>query len=84
MQSCMLTTDFKLAYIKLESSETYLLKLGKNLAWEFEVVYIYLKRVCTFNKIDTIFLKFHHSLLRMPKIIKIGLIASAHLKFDQI
>ena len=28
----------KLADVKLESSEAYLLKLGKNLSWDFEVI----------------------------------------------
>ena len=33
---------FKLADVKLESSEAYLLKLGKlNLSWDFEVIYIF-------------------------------------------
>ena len=31
----------------------------------------------TYKKINSIFLKFDHSLLRMPKIIEIGLIFSA-------
>ena len=34
---------FKLADIKLESSEAYLLKLGKNLSWDFEVIFIFRK-----------------------------------------
>ena len=34
---------FKLADVKLESSEAYLLKLGKNLSWDFEVIYIFRK-----------------------------------------
>ena len=36
----MVTIAFKLAGVKLESSEAYLLKLGKNLSRDFEVVYI--------------------------------------------
>ena len=37
--------DFKLADIKLESSEAYLLRLGKNcLSWDFEVIYIFRKK----------------------------------------
>ena len=71
---------FKLADVKLESSEAYLLKLGKNLSWDFEVIYIfavlnicrYLKGSYTYKKINSIFLKFHDCLLRMPKIIEIG------------
>ena len=54
-----------------------MLKLGKNLSWDFEVIFIfrknevlnicrYLKRFYTYKKINNIFLKFDHSLLRMP------------------
>ena len=39
----MVTIAFKLAGVKLESSEAYLLKLWKNLSWDFEVVYIFRK-----------------------------------------
>ena len=35
----MVTIDFKLADIKVESSAAYLLKLGKNLSWDFELIY---------------------------------------------
>ena len=74
---------FKLAGIKLESSEAYQLKLGKNLSWDFEVIFIfrknevlnicrYLKSFYTYKKINNIFLKFHHYLLRMQKIVEIG------------
>ena len=77
----MVTIDFKLADIKQESSEAYLLNLGKNcLSWDFEVIYIfrknevlnicrYLKNVHTYKKINNIFLKYS---LRAPKIIEIG------------
>jgi len=76
-------TNFKLADIKLESSEAYLLKLGENLSWDFEVIFIfrknevlnicrYLKSFYTYKKINNIFLKFHHYLLRMQKIVEIG------------
>ena len=69
---------FKLADIKLESSEAYLLKLGKNLLWDFEVIFIfhknevliicrYLKSFYIYKKINNIFLKFLHYLLRMQK-----------------
>ena len=70
--------------MKLESSEAYLLKLGKNLLWDFEVIFIfrkndvsnicrYLKRFYTYKKINKIFLKFHYYLLlRMQKIAEIG------------
>ena len=79
----MVTIAFKLADVKLESSEAHLLKLGKNLSWDFEVIYIfrknavldicrYLKGFHTYKKINKIFLKFHYCLLRMPKIIEIG------------
>ena len=68
---------------KLESPEAYLLKLEKNLSQGFEVIDIfckkvvlnrrrYLKRFYTYKKINNIFLKFDHSLLRMPKIVEIS------------
>ena len=74
---------FKLADVKLESSEAHLLKLGKKLSWDFEFIYIfrknavfnlcrYLKGFHTYKKINNIFLKFHYCLLKMPKIIEIG------------
>ena len=64
---------FKLADVKLESSEAYMLKLGKNLSWDFEVIYIfrknavlnvcqYLKTFYTYKKMNNIFLKFRHCL----------------------
>ena len=67
----------------LESSEAYLLKLGKNLPWDFEVIFIfrknevlnicrYLKSFYTYKKINNIFLKFHRYLLRMQKIVEIS------------
>ena len=73
----------QLAEIKLESSGAYLLKLGKNLSRDFEVIFIfrknevlnicqYLKRFYTYKKINNIFLTFHHYLLRMQKIVEIG------------
>ena len=79
----MVTIAFKVADVKLESSKAYLLKLGKNLLWDFEVIYIFRKNavlnICrclkgfyTYKKINSIFLKFHYYLLRMPKIIEIG------------
>ena len=79
----MVTIAFKLADITLESSEAYLLKLGKNLSWDFEVIFIfrknevlnicrYLRRFYTYKKINNIFLKFHYYLLRMQKIVEIG------------
>ena len=79
---------FKLADIKLESSEVYLLKLGKNLSWDFEAIFIfrkneglnicrYLKSFYTYKKINNIFLKFHYYLLRMQKILEIGRIFHA-------
>ena len=75
----MVLIDFKLAD-KNESSKAYLVKLGKNLWQDFEVLYIfhknavliicrYLKCFCTYKKISNIFLTFHYSSLRMPKII---------------
>ena len=41
--SSTVTIDFKLADIKLESSEAYLLKLEKNLSYSFEVINIFRK-----------------------------------------
>ena len=63
------TIDFKLADIKLDSSEAFLLKLKKNLSWGFEVIDIfgknvvlnicrYLKRFYIYKKINNSFLKF--------------------------
>ena len=39
----MVTIDFKLADIKLDSSESYLLKLGENLSKDFKVIYTFVK-----------------------------------------
>ena len=58
-----------------------MLKLGKNLSWDFEAIFIfrknevlnicrYLKSFYTFKKINNIFLKFHHYLLRMQKVVE--------------
>ena len=70
--------------VKLESSETYLLKLGENLSQDFKAIYIfsknavldicrYLKGFCIYKKkTNNIFLKFHNSLFGMPEIIEIG------------
>ena len=41
--SSTVTIAFKLADVKLESSEAHLLKLGKNLSWDFEFIYIFRK-----------------------------------------
>ena len=73
----MVTNDFK-----LEGSNAYLMKLGKNLSWDFEVILFfcknailntcwYLKRFYSFKKINNIVLKFHFSSVRMPKTIEI-------------
>ena len=43
--SSTVTIAFKLADIKQESSEAYLLKLGKNLSWDFEVICIFGNRM---------------------------------------
>ena len=72
---------FKLADVKLESSEA--LKLGENLSWDFEVIYIfrknavldicrYLKGFYIYKKTNNIFLKFRHYLFGMLKSIEIG------------
>ena len=58
-----------------------MLKLGKNLSWDFEVIFIfrknevlnicrYLKSFYTYKKINNIFLKVHHYLLRMQKVVE--------------
>ena len=60
----MVTIAFKVADVKLEGSKAYLLKCGKNLSWDFEVIYIfrknavlnicrYLKGSYTYKKINT-------------------------------
>ena len=68
------TIAFKLADVKLESSEAHFLRLGENLSWDFEVIYIfrYLKGFYMYKKTNDIFFKFRYCLLRMPKIIEIG------------
>ena len=59
-----------------------MLNLGENLSWDFGVIYIfcknevfnrgrYIKRFSTCKKINDIFLKFSHSLFKMPKIVEI-------------
>ena len=78
----MVTIDFKLSDIKLEGSNAYLLKLGKNLSWDFGVILFfckntvlnicrYLKRFYSYKKINNIVLKFHYSSVRMLKTIEI-------------
>ena len=42
---------FKLADIKVESSEAYLLKLGKNRSWDFEAVFIFCKSDVPISKV---------------------------------
>ena len=66
----------------VSSSKAYLLKLGKNLPWEFEVIYIFLVKFgfkympishtfLTYNKINNKYsLNFDHLLLQMSKIIE--------------
>ena len=59
-----------------------MLKLGKNLSWDFEAIYIFRKNVVLnicryikgfyiYKKKNNIFLKFHYYLFGMPKIIEI-------------
>ena len=67
--SSTVTIDFKIAGIKLESSEAYLLKLEKNAVLN---ACRCLKGFYTYKKINNKFLKFDYSLLRMPKIIEIS------------
>ena len=43
--SSTVTIAFKLADVKLESFKAYLLKLGKNLSWDYKVIYIFSKNV---------------------------------------
>ena len=66
----MVTMDFKLADIKLESSEAYLLKLGKNLSQDFQVIYIFCKNAVLYliyvcRHLKRFYLKFDHFLLRV-------------------
>ena len=79
----MVTIAFKLTDVKPESSEAYLLKLGKNLSWDFEVIYIFRKNavlnICQYfkgfyiyKKTNNIFLKFYYYLFGMPKLIEIN------------
>ena len=49
----MITIDFKLADTNLESSEDYLLKLRKDLSWDFEVIFIVCVVVWEANKDST-------------------------------
>ena len=81
--SSTVNINFKLADVKLESFEAYLLKLEKNMSWGFEIIDIfcknavlniclYLTRFYTYKKINNSSLKLDYSLLRMPKIIEIG------------
>ena len=61
-----------------------MLKLGKNLSWDFEVIYIfsknvvldiccgYLKGFYIYEKTNNIFLKFHRYLCGIPDTIEIG------------
>ena len=85
------TIDFKLADIKLESSEAYLLMLEQNLSegWKLLTFFVKnvvlnicrcLKRFYTYKKINNSFLKFDYSFLRMPKIIEIGQIFLAEIR----
>ena len=51
------TIALKLAEVKLESSEAYLLKLGKNrLSWDFEGIHIFSKNVVLYMPISQRFL----------------------------
>ena len=72
----MVTIDFKLSNIKLESSEAYLLKLGKNLSWYFEVIYIFRKdavlNICRYLRGFNTYKKINNIFLRIPKLIEIG------------
>ena len=79
----MVTIDFKLADIKLDSSEAHLVKsekicrrVPKSLTFFCKKAVLnicrYLKRFYTYKKMNNIFLKFHSSLLRMPKVMEIG------------
>ena len=52
----MVTIAFKLAEVKLETCDAYLLKLGKNLSWDFEVLWIFSKNVALYMPISQRFL----------------------------
>ena len=66
----------------VSSSKAYLLKLGKNLPRDFEVIYIFFfvkfgfkytpisRTFLTYNKINNNYQNFDQLLLRMPKIIE--------------
>ena len=68
---------------ELESSEAILLNVGKICRGISKLFTLfgkkkvfnggrYLKRFCTYKKINKIFLMFNYSLLKMPKIVEIG------------
>ena len=68
---------------KTRELEGVFAEVRENLSWDFEVIFIfrknevlnicrYLKSFYTYEKTNTIFLKFHHYLLRMQKIVEIG------------
>ena len=52
--SSTVTVAVKLVDVKLESSEACLMKLGENLSWDFEVIYIFGKNavlnICRYLK----------------------------------
>ena len=66
--SSTVTIDFKIADIKLKSSEAYLLKLEKNAVLNACGC---LKGFYTYKKIKNSFLKLDYFLLRKPKILEI-------------
>ena len=81
----MVTIAFKLADVKLESSEA---------SWDFEVIYIfsknevlnicrYLKGFYIYKKTNNIFFKFYQYLFGMPEIIEISWIFHSKKKANQ-
>ena len=80
---CEIGEQFLLSSFREGKLGTLVLRLWKNLSWDFEFFYNfrknavlnicrYLKGFYTHKKINNIFLKFHYYLLWMPKIIESG------------
>ena len=80
---CEIGEQFLLSSFREGKLGTLVLRLWKNLSWDFEFFYIfrknavlnicrYLKGFYTHKKINNIFLKFHYYLLWMPKNIESG------------
>ena len=68
--SCMVKIDFKLADIKLDRNFCIFI-FFENVVLNL-ISCVYLKCFYTYREINNIFSKFHHPLLRVPKIKEIG------------